>query len=395
MYNRRLVFIAACLSMLLFGIELTTLGAVLPSLIERFGIDNAYAGSLFTLMSFGILVGSLLFGPVVDRYGYKSLLAVSALLTLAGLEGIAFAPSLAWLKLAIFMIGLAGGVINGGTNAVVADISEDSRSAGLALLGVFFGLGAVGVPYSMSFLLKAATFSQIIAGVGLVALIPLTLITVTAFPKPKQAQGFPLTQCAGLIKDPTLLGLGCLLFLQSGMEISVGGWTNSYFKEVLHLQPDSCLKLLSLYWFGMLVARLLLGSLLARVPSATALLTCVGIALAGSVLMVSSETATPAAVGIFAIGAGFAAGYPVILGIVGDRYAKLSGTAFSVVLTMALVGGMIVPNVMGVLGTSSGLRTSFLIIPACLVLQAILFVVISRVSAFVVTVPSKEDGPVS
>jgi hypothetical protein len=43
--------------MLAFGIVLTTLGAVLPSLVERFGIDKSAAGALFLLMSFGILVG--------------------------------------------------------------------------------------------------------------------------------------------------------------------------------------------------------------------------------------------------------------------------------------------------------------------------------------------------
>ena len=39
MTNRRTLFAIACLGMLSFGIVLTTLGAVLPSVIERFGID--------------------------------------------------------------------------------------------------------------------------------------------------------------------------------------------------------------------------------------------------------------------------------------------------------------------------------------------------------------------
>ena len=145
--NRRMLFAIACLGMLAFGIVLTTLGAVLPSVIERFGIDKAVAGSLFLLMTFGILVGSVVFGPIVDRNGYKGMLLFALTLIVVGLEGIAFAPSIGWLRVAIATIGFGGGIINGGTNALVADVSAEGRTAGLSLLGVFFGVGAVGVPF--------------------------------------------------------------------------------------------------------------------------------------------------------------------------------------------------------------------------------------------------------
>ena len=94
MTNRRVLFAIACLGMLSFGIALTTLGAILPLVIERFGIDTAAAGSLFPLLTFGILLGSLVFGPIVDRNGYKGLLLLATALIVVGLEGIAFAPSM-------------------------------------------------------------------------------------------------------------------------------------------------------------------------------------------------------------------------------------------------------------------------------------------------------------
>src|SRR5512138_153732 len=136
--------------MLTFGIVLTVLGAVLPTVIERFGIDKAQAGSLFLLMTFGILAGSLVFGPMVDRYGYKGMLLLAIILIAAGLEGIAFASSLGILRVAIAAIGFGGGIVNGGTNALVADISIEEKGASLNLLGVFFGIGAVGVPFVLA-----------------------------------------------------------------------------------------------------------------------------------------------------------------------------------------------------------------------------------------------------
>lgn len=375
MPNRRTLFVIACLGMLSFGIALTTLGAVLPSVIERFGIDTAAAGSLFPLLTFGILVGSLVFGPIVDRNGYKGMLVLATALIVVGLEGIAFAPSMTWLRVAIALIGFGSGIINGGTSALVADISSDERTAGLSLLGVFFGVGAVGVPFALGSLLGAFSYSTIIAAVGALVVIPLALTALTTFPAPKQPQGFPLAAAQGLVRDPILLLMGLMLFLASGMEITVGGWTATFFKDELQIPDRRALVYLSLYWFGMMLGRLALSSAVRRIAPARVLLGCLSIAFAGALLLILTRSASLAAVSVFLLGCGFAASFPVVLGLVGDRYAQLSGTAFSIVIVMALTGGMIVPYTTGVLGASYGLRSSFVIVPIALVLFALLLTV--------------------
>jgi fucose permease len=370
--NRRVLFAIGCFGMLAFGIVLTTLGAVLPSVIERFGIDKAVAGSLFLLMTFGILVGSLVFGPIVDRNGYKGLLLLATALIVVGLEGIAFAPSVGWLRVAIATIGFGGGIINGGTNALVADISADGRSAGLSLLGVFFGIGAVGVPFVLSSLLGVFSYTAIIASVGVLVLALLLLTAATSFPAAKQPQGFPLVAAKGLLRDPVLLLVGFMLFLESGMEITVGGWTATFFKEELQIPDQQALIYLSVYWFGMMLARLALGAVLKRVSPTRILLGSLATAFVGALLLILTESASLAAIGVFLLGCGFAATFPVILGFVGDRYAQLSGTAFSMVMVMALTGGMILPYLTGVLGASYGLRGSFVIVPLAIGLLATL-----------------------
>jgi MFS transporter, FHS family, glucose/mannose:H+ symporter len=359
MYKRRLVFTAACLGMLVFGIVLTTLGSILPSLIERFGMDKTSAGSLFFLMSMGILAGSVVFGPIADRYGYKTLLIASLGLILIGLEAIAFAPSLGLLRLGIALTGFGGGIVNGCTNAMVADISEDRKTAGLSLLGIFFGIGAVGMPFSLGMLLDTFTYGSIIAGVGALLAMPMVFTSAIRFPAPKHAQGLPLRQGAVLIRQPLLLLLGLMLFLQSGMEITLGGWTATYFTEVLALEGSQALLYLSLFWFGMMLARLALGTVLRDVAPYRILLTCIAIAFAGTLLLLLSDTRGPAATGVFFAGAGLAAGFPVVLGYVGDRYAALSGTAFSIALVMALTGGSILPYGTGALAESTGCERPF------------------------------------
>jgi fucose permease len=372
MPDRKLVFAAACLGMLVFGIVFATLGAVLPSVIERYGVDKARAGSLFIAQSLGILAGSLVLGPIVDRYGYKSLLLLCSGLVALGLEGIAFAPSFTWLQMAVLAIGFGGGVINGGANALVADISEGGRAAGLSYLGIFFGLGAIGVPFALGLLLRHFTYSTLVSATGLLVLLTLGFLAAVRFPAPKQPRGFPLARSLGLVRERLLVLLGLTLFLQSGIETSVGGWTATYGVEELGLAGHRGLLFLSLYWLGMVLARLALGALLGRVSPSRALGLSMAVSFLGSLVLRAAREPAPAAAGIFLLGAGLAAGFPVVLGLVGDRYSSLSGTAFGIVLAVALLGGMLVPYLTGILGEAYGLRAAFLIVPAGLAGQALL-----------------------
>lgn len=378
MHSRKLVFSSACLGLLLFGIVMTVLGAILPSVLDRFEITKASAGSLFLLMSFGIMVGSLVFGPVVDRYGYKYLLMACAGLILLGLEGIAFSNSFRLLRLSVFIVGLGGGVINGGGNALVADISVEGRGAGLSLLGVFYGLGAIGVPLILGSLLALMSYGSILAGVSLGVALPVVYFAVIRFPEPKQAKGFPIRDGLGLLKEIPLLLLGLILFFESGMEIMVGGWAATFLKEELAIETGRAVLFLSLYWLGMIAARLVLGIILKRVSPGLVLRASLLIAFSGALMMFFAQGLVLALPGLLLIGIGFAAGFPIILGYIGDQYPGLSGTAFSVAFVIALTGGMLLPYIAGWIGNLASLRLSFLIIPAAILIMLILFGVVLR-----------------
>jgi MFS transporter, FHS family, glucose/mannose:H+ symporter len=376
--SRRFLFACACLGLLTFGIVLTVLGSVLPSIMSRFEIDKAEAGSLFLLMSFGILAASLVFGPLVDRYGYKGMLLLAAVMIAIGLEWIAFASSMAALRLAILVIGFGGGVINGGTNALVADISSEGRAANLNLLGVFFGVGAMGVPFALGMLIGRFSQTALIAGVGALVLIPIVAVAVASFPAPKHAQGFPIAAAGRLVRDPLLLLMGLMLFLESGMEITVGGWTSIFVSEELAVPARDALIILSLYWMGMMLARLALGYILRRASAFVVLYSCLAIALTGALLLLTTRSVPTAALGVFTLGVGFAAMFPTVLGFIGDRYASLSGTAFSIAIAMALCGGMLLPYVAGLLGNRFGMRSSFAIVPVALLILVFFVTALSR-----------------
>ncbi len=371
-YHPKTVFAAACAAIFIFGIVMTILGAVLPSIIETFGIDKSAAGSLFFIMTIGMLIGSLAFGPIVDRYGYKALLIICSAMVLAGLELIGLAKSFAWLRLAMVLIGLGGGVINGGSNAVVADISEGQRGGRLSLLGVFFGIGAFSIPMVLGILLRYFDYTTLTAAVGWLVLLPILFFLFVRFPQPKHKQGFPLAAASKLIKESALLLFGLMLFFQSGMEMTMGGWSSTFFKEALYIDASRAVFYLSFYWLAMMTARLLLPVVLKSMDPTKVLRIFYLLAIIGAVMMIVAKTITVALPGLFLLGFGFAAAFPIILGFVGDRYPNLSGTAFSIAFVMALIGGSLMPYLSGWLGDAFGLRTAFTLVPLSLLVVWVL-----------------------
>ena len=346
MYNKKLAFLAACLGMLFFGITLITLGSLATALQVKFSLDAVDSGTIFSILPFGILAGSFIFGPVTDRYGSRILLAAACAGMFLGFQAIAFADSLGLLRAGIFVFGLCGGVINGATNAIVADISEENRGANLSLLGVFFGLGALGMPLVLGAVAESTSPFTVVSVVGCLVLAVGVLCASIRFP-PAKVREAAWANWRGLI-SPLLLLISFFLFFQSSLEAIINNWTTTYVTTRGAMTEANALYALSLHIGGMTGMRLLMGSVLRNTGQTVLMWICLALLSIGILLMQvgSAEVAT---VGLVLSGAGLAGGFPIMLGFAGDRFSDLSGTAFSFIFVTALIGNMLINFVMGLI----------------------------------------------
>lgn len=348
MKNNFAAFVAACAGMFLFGVTLITLGSVATDLKAKFQLDGIAAGTLFSILPFGILSGSLIFGPVCDRYGYKLLLILACIGMFAGFEGIAFSNSLSGLKISVFVFGLGGGIINGATNAVVADISQEHKGANLSLLGVFFGLGALGMPLVLGMLSKNVSSFSVVAAVGWLTLIVAISYFFISFPPAKQNTGPASANWQSLLKW-LLLFIAFFLFFQSSFEAIINNWATTYLTTKGVMEEQQALFALSLHIAGMVAMRLLAGSVFRKVSEVKIMWACLIMLALGVALMQFGSNQTIIISGLVFSGAGLAGGFPLMLGITGKHFAHLSGTAFSFIFTVALIGNMLINYLMGII----------------------------------------------
>ena len=332
-YNTTSVFVAACAGMAFFGVTMLSLAPILGKL-------NALVGegalSLPSTMSIGIILGTVLFGPVVDRFGYKGLLIASSILALAGIQGLARFAQLPLLHGSMFCLGLGGGILNGLTNAVVSDIYDDDKRGGrLGVLGAFYCIGALLWTLLNYFI---ADYNIPLNAISVVMALFIIFFCVTAFPKAKPTGSVSVSKSLGLLKYPALLLFAVVLFFESGFEGCSGSYTVEFFNQTTPMGTKAATLAMTWFTIGMMAGRYPLGAIQRRLKALGTLYTYLGVALAGVVLFTLCNGAVGAYIAMALIGFGVGATFPVVLNYIGGAFREQSGTAMSIAIFIALLG---------------------------------------------------------
>ncbi|HEX4020833.1 MAG TPA: MFS transporter [Acidobacteriaceae bacterium] len=340
--NRTALIFTINACMFIFGFVLFLMGTLLPSL----HVSYAQAGSLGSFPLIGILIASVLVGPVLDIHGAKQVL-ILALILIAG--SLALIPSLQlyWqLAICCLAYGFGGGVLNTAANVLIADLHVESRASALNLLGFFFSVGAVLAPLLMSTIsgeLRPSIVLRILAALTAAVLIPVTLFE---FPPPLKA-GVQLRNLFLVLNQPAVWLFGILLIFESGSENCMFVWSSKIAAEALHTTPAQANLALVGLSVALGIGRLIavfwlhwLGNLGTIWLSTSLVLVGVSIALTahGLFAMVSAMTV---------IGLGISAIFPTVLGLAGDRFSCETGTVFGTIIALGLVGGVAGPTLGG------------------------------------------------
>lgn len=375
----RNLFAASCAGMFMFGLVLALLGTLfgLPEMRDRLRLDLGQQGDLFLLLYLGILPANLASGPTIDRFGHRPVLLASSLLVMLALVGFATATGFAPAAFAAILLGAGAGGLNTATTALISDLYEDERASMLSFLGIFFGIGALLIPFLAASLEAYFTVVELLLLAAGLAAACLLAYAVLHFPPARHKGSVSIFEALRVARNPGVLLFAFVLLCQSGIEGAVSGWTSSYLNS-RGVNPTISTWVLTGYWAGIMAGRGLAGVLL-RIFSNGQVLVASGLgSLAGLiVLLAASSVPVLAACAVF-LGLVFASIFPAVLGMAGDRYPQSAGSVFALLFSVAVFGGMSFPWAIGHIGEAFGLRAGLVLPIAGMALECALVAMILR-----------------
>jgi fucose permease len=356
------------------GVVTVMLGPLLPALIQRWRIEDAQAGALFTATFTGQLCGAWF-----AVHNLRASIISGPLLSAGGCLALAFA-GFGPAHVAFFCVGLGLGAGLTAGNVIVGTAVPSSRARLLALLNVAWSVGAIACPL----LVRACAASGTRAFFHLVAAV-LVLAALFAIAIPHQphsvsarfdADAMPLRSDTDRPSRMPLSLLPLLLFavallLYVGIENALGGWLPSY---AIRVNPSAHAPAIALsFWAAELVGRLLMATPHRLSEAALYRLSLAALILT-QVLILTAGHLTPGAMMALTILSGLTIAplYPLILAFLlarTGRHPRL-GPLFA----SASLGGATLPWFTGIVSNHFHALRVGLVVPAA---GAVLLLILS------------------
>jgi FHS family L-fucose permease-like MFS transporter len=375
---------------------LTCLNDILvPHLRSLF--DLSYSQVMLVQFAFfsAYFLFSVPWSRIVNAIGYQKAM-VAGLLTMA-LGAFLFLPAASAASYPLFLTALVvlGAGITGlqvAANPYVVVLGKpETASSRLALTQAFNSLGTTLAPKLGGLLIlsaapmaferlrrltpqalqtyrvhEAASVKMPYAVIGVALVLLAVLIGASKLPKLEHAARRPGEKVGDSIWRHPNLFLGAIgVFAYVGAEVSIGSFLVNYFglPEIAGLSAATAAGYVSFYWGGAMIGRFLGAGLLRRIKPAYLLAICTVAAatLVTASMLLGGHTAMWS---ILAVGFFNSIMFPTIFSLGVAELGPLTGSG-SGILTMAIVGGAILPVIQGVIADHVGIHHAFILPVLC------------------------------
>ncbi len=355
---RERLYAVACAGMFVFGMILGLPGTVLgqPDTVAQFGLTLADRGLLISTMFAGLLIGSLLSGPLVDTMGQRGALVVSSALVAVFLPLLAFASSGIVAASALLALGVASASINTAANAISSELFADERARRMNGIAIMVGLGGLAMPTATVLAEELVSWRAVVVGGGVLSAV-VAILGVSPLGLPGRVASETTSSIEALrqfSRQPGFAWFLLLVLLAGGNEASMAGWTST-FAIASGFSASAATGVLSSHWLGLILSRAFFSGRVDRAKAGAVERSAVLSALTLLVLVVG-QSSFLVAIGPFVVGVCMALVMPTSLALGGERLQGNPGALFGVLLTVAQVGGIVLPASIGLVAEQTSVR---------------------------------------
>ena len=334
--------------LLMVGINSGWLGPFLPQISHISHLPIERAGLIVSASAAGYFISLLIAGEISQSLSAQKILVGGMVLFTLGLTALAVAASLAGLLCAGFLIGVAGGGIDIGANALIVEFNRERLASALNYLHVLFGVGALLGPLIVSAAFAGRVPYWWIFGGGALACAAIGFrLSITPAHEirtaPEPGNGF-----LAMLSRPVIWVISAVMFLYVGAEIGIGTWLFLYLRTAGALSPMLASSGVSLYWTGLVCGRVFGGRLGHRVALPQFTMLASALSAAALLILIDAPTAEAlAASAIFLIGFGYGPVFPNMIAVGAARFPGEVGRMTSIVVAGGALGGIVAPWLMG------------------------------------------------
>lgn len=366
--------IAVAFAALMFiGMNDGAVGVLLPSLQQHYVLDKRTVSFMFFSSTFGYLIAAFSSGMLVEWLGRRLFLTLGGVALVAAMLTISMVPSWIVVLLALVMLGFGVAIVDAGLNAYVASLPNNT--ALLNYLHAFYGGGALAGPILASSILAVNWSWNRVYGVMTTLAILIAVGLAIAFRGDGKAAASSSEQRSGgnvmkaALSLPIVWVAAFFLFLYVGVEVSIGSWTYSFLTEERQTAGLIAAWLVSGYWFGLMLGRLVLGSVTERLGHFLVIQLCLGGTMLGLLLLWLVPFTPIAAFGLALTGFSLGPIFPTLIAVISQLVPnRLLTSAIGFMTSLGAGGAAFYPWLSGNLANAFGIWT---ILPFAIVLTVL------------------------
>jgi len=378
---KRNYYIVALIMLIFFVISFLTnvIGPLIPDIIKVFKLSYTMAGVLPLAFFIAYGVMSVPSAIMLETFKEKKIMVAAFIVAFLGSLLLAMVPNYLSAIVSLFLIGCGMAMLQVVINPLLRTSGGEENYAFTSVLAqLIFGLASFLSPLVYSYMVKALKEKGNGGVMGLLhSLVPdnlpwislywlftviclamVILLALTKFPKvelKEDEQVGSLQTHFSLFKQPVVILFLVAMFCYVGTEQGIANWISQFLSTYHGLDPQTKGADTVAYFWGLMTAGGLLGLLLLKIMDSRKVLISFTIL---ALICLTAGLFGPTNVALMAFPlVGFFASvmYPVIFSLALNSVNKDHGS-FAGLLVTAIIGGAIIPPVIGLLGDVFGLR---------------------------------------